>query len=119
MRITGGRLNLQRRVTFALVAIVALFVAVQGVLAYFSLQEQEDDLVDELVLGEARRLATRAERGELRGPGAADLFKPSPNLSAWLVDAAGHSAPGPLPAHLSASPKDRTGHASLARNCTL
>jgi signal transduction histidine kinase len=93
-------LNLRRRVTFALVAIVTLFISVQGVLAYLTLEEQEDDLVDELVYAEARRLAARAERGELQGPEAAELFQPSPNLSAWLVDASGHAAPGPLPPHL-------------------
>jgi len=100
MRITGSRLNLRRRVTFALFAVVALFVGVQGVLAYLSLQEQEDDLVDELVLAEARRLAVRAERGELDGPGSRDLFNPSPNLSTWLVDGAGRTVPEALPAHL-------------------
>jgi len=50
MRTSRARLNVERRVTFALVAIVALFVSVQGALAFLSLQEQEDELVDELVV---------------------------------------------------------------------
>lgn len=95
-------MNLKRRVTLALVAVVALFVAAQGVLAYLSLVEQEDDLVDELVLAQARQLATRAERGELRGPNGAALFRPGPNLAAWFVDAGGAASPAPLPAHLAA-----------------
>ena len=102
MRATGPKLNLQRRVTFALVAIVTLFVVVQGVLAFLSLQEQEDDLVDELVLAEARRLARRAERGEINTQSAADLLNSGPNLSAWLVDAAGRAVPSALPEHLRA-----------------
>jgi signal transduction histidine kinase len=94
MRSAQGRLNLRRRVGFALVAIVALFVTIQGVLAYLSLEEQEDDLVDELVLAEAKRLAAR--------PGEIDLQSLGPNFSAWLVDAGGRAVPGPLPAQLAA-----------------
>ena len=93
-------MNLQRRVTLALGAIVALFVVVQGTLAFLSLQEQEDDVVDEVVLAEARRLASRIERGEITRTSAADLFNPSTNLSAWLVNGAGQSAPNPLPDYL-------------------
>lgn len=94
-------MNLKRRVTLALVAIVSLFVATQGVLAYLSLVEQEDDLVDELVLAQARQLAARAERGELRGPNATALLRPGPNLAAWFVDAGGAASPAPPPAHLA------------------
>ena len=90
-------MSLQRRVTLALVGIVALFVMVQGTLAYLSLGEQEDDLVDELVLSEARQLAVQADRGELRGARAVDLLDPGPNLSAWLVEPSGRVIPGPLP----------------------
>lgn len=88
------RLSLRRRVAFAMVAIVALFVSVQGVLAYLSLEEQEDDVVDELVQAEARRLAANAGQADLRALG--------PNYSAWLVDGGGRAAPGPPPAHLAA-----------------
>lgn len=94
-------MTLRGRVTYALVAIVALFVCVQGTLAYLSLEEQEDELADELVLVEARRLAARAERGDLRGDRAADLLALSPNLTAWLVDASGRAIPGPVPSHLA------------------
>lgn len=94
-------MSLKRRVALALVAVVALFIAAQGMLAYLSLVDQEDDLVDELVLTQARQLAERAERGELRGPSAAALLRPGPNLAAWFVDASGTASPAPLPAHLA------------------
>ena len=100
----AGSLNLQRRVTLALGAIVALFVVVQGTLAFLSLQEQEDDVVDEIVLAESRRLANRIERGEITKDSAADLFRPSPNFASWLVDGAGRSAPDELPQYLSGLP---------------
>ena len=93
-RPVGGGLSLRRRVAFALVAIVTLFVSVQGVLAYLSLEEQEDEVVDELVLAEARRLAARAV--------PADLDPLGPNFSAWLVERDGRALPGPPPAHLGA-----------------
>ncbi len=95
-------MSLKGRVTLALVAAVALFVAAQGLLAYLSLVEQEDDLVDELVLAQARQLAARAGAGELRGSNAAALLRPGPNLAAWFVDAGGAALPAPLPAHLAA-----------------
>jgi DNA-binding response OmpR family regulator len=94
VRVGGALLKLAPRIT--------LFVAAQGVLAYLSLLEQEDELVDELVLAQARQLAARAERGELSGPHAAALLQPGPNLAAWFVDAGGAASPAPLPAHLSA-----------------
>lgn len=87
-------LSLRRRVAFAMVAIVALFVSAQGLLAYLSLEEQEDDVVDELVLAEARRLASRAT--------PADLDPLGPNFSAWLVESGGRALPGPPPAHIAA-----------------
>lgn len=95
-------MNLKHRVALALVAVVALFVAAQGLLAYLSLVEQEDELVDELVLAQARQLAARAARGELAGPTAAVLLRPGPNLAAWFVDANGNASPEPLPAHVAA-----------------
>ena len=94
-------MNLQRRVTFALAAIVALFVVVQATLAFLSLHDQEDAVVDEVVLAEARRLATRIERGEINARSAADMFNPSANLSSWLVDGSGRAAPAELPHYLS------------------
>ncbi len=93
MRVSRRRLKLEDRITWALVALVTLFVSVQGLLAFLSLEEQEDELADDWVLAEARRLADHAERGELQGPRAAELFSPTPTLSAWLVDSAGRAAP--------------------------
>jgi hypothetical protein len=56
------------------------------VLAYLSLADQEDDLADEWVLAEARRLSAHAERGDLHGSRAAELLNPTATLSAWLLD---------------------------------
>ncbi len=95
-------MNLKKRVTLAMVALITLFVVMQGLIAYLSLEDQEDELVDELVLTEARALAARAERGDLSGAQAALLLGSGPNLSAWLVDAAGRAVPEPLPSHLAA-----------------
>jgi signal transduction histidine kinase len=95
------RLKLKDRATLALVAIVALFVSVQGLLAYLSLDEQEDDLADEWVLAEARRLAAHAERGELRDAAGPALLSASPTLQAWFVDTAGQTMPHGLPPELA------------------
>ena len=100
MRAGGRKLSLQRRVTFALAAIVALFVVVQGALAFLSLQDQEDELVDEVLLAEARRLASRIEHQEVTAQSTADVFNSSANLSAWLVDSSGRAAPSALPQYL-------------------
>lgn len=94
-------MNLKKRVTLAMVALIGLFVGMQGLIAYLSMEDQEDELADELVLTEARALAARAERGEFAGTRAALLAQPGPNFSAWLVDAAGSVVPGPLPPHLA------------------
>lgn len=96
------RLSLRKRVTFALVSLVAVFVLVLGVLAVLSLDEQEDDLADAWVLAEAKRLAAYAERGDLHRPENAELFTPTSTLRAWLIDLDGRALPQPLPAHLRA-----------------
>lgn len=95
------RLSLRKRVTLALVSLVALFVFVLGTLAILSLDEQEDDLADAWVLAEAKRLALRAERGDLHNPEGAGLFVPSGTLRAWLLDPGGAMLPETLPAHLA------------------
>ena len=51
--------TLQRRISIALTAVVVLFVAVQGYLVFLSLERQEDDLVDDIVMSETRRLIGR------------------------------------------------------------
>lgn len=100
MRLIPTHFNLKQRVIWALTALVALFVIVQGSLAYLSMAEQEDDLVDELVLAEARRLATRVGRDEVTGMQATALLSLSPNFSGWLAGSNGRVSPGPLPKHL-------------------
>ncbi|MCC6531126.1 MAG: HAMP domain-containing histidine kinase [Burkholderiales bacterium] len=117
MRFVNRRLSLRERVLTALAGIVAVFVGVQGLLAYLSLAEQEDDLADEWVMAEARRLAVHAERGELHGLNAGALFQPTPTLSAWLMDTRGHTLPGPVPEHLKSlsdgAHRSRSGGAEL------
>lgn len=90
-------MNLYRRVATALASLVAVFVIVQGTLAYLSLDEQEDRLADELVVAETRQLALYAERGELGGPRAADLLVRGADLSAWIVTPDGRAIPDTLP----------------------
>lgn len=90
-------LTLKQRVTLALTALVSLFVALQGGLAYLSMHEQEDDLVDELVLAEARRLTTSLTQD---GSIAIDLLSLSPNFSGWLQLQDGEVSPVALPEYL-------------------
>lgn len=97
MRLIPSRLNLKQRVILALTALVALFVIMQGSLAYLSMVEQDDELVDELVLAEARRLATRVGHDEFTGVQAAALLTLSPHFSGWLAGNDGKVTPGPLP----------------------
>ena len=94
-------MKLQHRVSNALAALVTLFVITQGAIAYLSLEEQEDRIADELVLAEARQLATYAERGDLDGPRAADLLDRGADLRAWLVRIDGNSVPTGLPSRLA------------------
>lgn len=94
-------MRLERRVSSALVALVALFVGAQGAIAYVSPAEQEDRIADELVLAEARRLAAYAERGDLDGPRAVDILDRGGDLEAWLVRADGRSVPTALPPALA------------------
>ena len=110
-------LTLKRRVTLALVALVALFTLMQGGLAVFSLHEQEDELVDELVATEARRLAARLEAVGpelLQGPGSLVL---SDHYSAWWQGPDGRSLPAPVPPRLAGLQdgphRDESGAAEL------
>lgn len=97
-------MTLQRRVTFALLALVSLFTLLLGGLAVLSMHEQEDELVDELVATEARRLAARLDRG---GPGlllGEDPLVLADHYRAWWLSPDGRSLPGPLPAALARLP---------------
>ena len=88
---------LQRRISWALGTLVAVFVVAQGLLAYLSLAEQEDTLVDEIVLSEAKRLVERIESGDLRTtPGVSEIALGG-NFSAWLLSGDQADA-GALPA---------------------
>ena len=97
---------LQRRISWALGTLVAVFVFTQGMLAYLSLEEQEDTLVDEIVLSEAKRLVARIESGELKtGPGVSEIALGG-NFSAWLQsgDQADLAALPPRARSLTAGP---------------
>lgn len=98
-------MSLRRRVMLALVSLVALFTFVQGGIAVLSLHEQEDGLVDELVLAEARRLADRLAQGGpgLLGDGGRGLLPA--HYEAWWVGegvGAGAALPGLPPAGMQA-----------------
>jgi hypothetical protein len=84
---------LQKRISLALVTVIMVFVAAQGYLAYRSLEEQEDLLVDEVLATETRRLIERIHAGEASGLLTDQPLRLGPNLSAWLVPPEG-SAPG-------------------------
>lgn len=98
-----------------MVALVALFTLIQGGLAVLSMHEQEDELVDDLVIAETRRLATRLEHS-----GTAMLFDEKhvllpDNYEAWWVGRDGQSIPEQLPEsmrplsdgpHLDSAPGD-------------
>ncbi|MCS7101984.1 MAG: HAMP domain-containing histidine kinase [Burkholderiaceae bacterium] len=95
-------MTLRQRVALALITIVALFVLAQGTLAYLSLREQEDDLVDDMLVAQTRELAARIARGDLQDRQRAEaLLRPSPTLTAWYVSADGQVQPEPLPAYLA------------------
>lgn len=97
-------MSLHRRVWTALAGLVALFVVAQGVIAYLSLEEQEDTIADELVLAEARQLAVYAEHGDLDGPRARDLLDRGGDLYAWLLRVDGTMVPGPPPQAIGSLP---------------
>lgn len=105
MRLMPARLNLKQRVVWALTALVALFVIMQGSLAYLSMVEQEDALVDELVLAEARRLAVHLSQNEVPGVQPEDLLSLSPHFSAWLKARDGTVTPELLPDYMAVLPE--------------
>ena len=91
-------MGLQKRISLALTAVITLFVVAQGYLAYSSLEQQEDDLVDEIVMSET----TAADRAHPERRSVTLNEQPhrlGPNLVAWLLPAGG---PWPeLPDHLA------------------
>jgi len=101
MRLIPSHLNLKQRTIWALTAMVALFVIMQGSLAYLSLADQEDDLVDELVLAEARRLSIHLSQDDIPGVQADDLLTLSPHFSAWLKAKDGTVTPALLPDYMA------------------
>lgn len=77
--------TLQRRISIALTAVVVLFVAVQGYLVYLSLEHQEDDLVDDIVMSETHRLIGRLADGEEAALIEHGMSRLGPNMRAWLI----------------------------------
>lgn len=104
MRLIPARFNLKLRVVWALTVLVALFVVMQGSLAYLSMADQEDDLVDELVLAEARRLAVHLEQDKVPGVQSDDLLTLSPHFSAWLRANDNTVTPEALPDYMQTLP---------------
>src|SRR5690606_21192068 len=95
-------MGLQKRISLALTAVITLFVTVQGYLAYSSLEEQEDRLVDDIVLAETERLVERIEADEVRFDRSGRHLRLGTNLEAWLDDQDGSAGQSPLPKDLVA-----------------
>jgi signal transduction histidine kinase len=76
------RNTLTWRVTWAITATVALFVGLMAAVAFSVMYEQEDELAEQLVQVETRRLIERFERGEI------DIHKQpieiGPRTEAWI-----------------------------------
>jgi signal transduction histidine kinase len=88
----------------AMLALVALFTVIQGGLAVLSMHDQEDDLVDDLVLAETRRLASRVEQDGIDILDD-DIHTLLPdNYEAWWISRDGKTIPGPLPKALEKIP---------------
>ena len=79
--------TLQWRISVALTAVVFLFVTVQGTLAYLSVVHQEDELVNDIVMSEARRLAKRIGNAEEPTLVADRAMRLSSDMIAWLIPA--------------------------------
>ena len=77
--------TLQRRISIALTAVVVLFVAIQGYLVYLSLERQEDDLVNDIVMSETRRLIARLAEGAENDLIEDRMVRLGPNMQAWLL----------------------------------
>ncbi len=87
--------TLKQRVTWALTGAVALFVALQAVLAYLVLDEQEDRLVDQIVLTEAERLHHRLDADEVLLPESGNIVL-GPAMQAWVVASPEVKIPPPM-----------------------
>jgi len=96
--------TLQKRISFALTAMVVLFVVVQGYLAYSSLEQQEDELVDSIVINETKRLMDRMATGDTEFRTAEQPLRLAPNLMAWLVMPDRPAASATLPDYLAPLP---------------
>jgi signal transduction histidine kinase len=87
---------LQKRISLALTAVIAIFVTAQGYLAYKSLEKQEDALVDEILQTETERLIERLQAGEVVLEPTTQPLRLGPNLRAWLVPSTTRDAAGPI-----------------------
>lgn len=77
--------TLEQRISLWMTSVIVLLIAVQGYFAYSALEQREDDLVDEMVLSETRRVRDRIEAGDtlfIRGQQPVRL---APHMRAWLV----------------------------------
>lgn len=92
--------TLQRRISTALTSVIVLFVAAHGFLAYSSLEDQEDDLVDDIVLAETRRLVARMADGDRVLQDAEPPVRLAPDMVAWLLAPGRHEETLALPPYL-------------------
>lgn len=74
--------TLARRVTWALTMTVALFVGMVSLLAFSVMSEQEDELANQLVQIEMRRLIGRLQSGDVHP--IAQPIELGPKLEAWI-----------------------------------
>ena len=93
--------TLQQRISVAVTAVVTLFIIVQGLLAYSSLEEQEDELVDSIVISEAKRLVDKMATGDTLLQSSPQPVRLAPKLLAWLVPSDQSPEATTLPTHLA------------------
>lgn len=110
----AGATTLKQRVIWALTAAIALFVAVQAIVAYLVLDRQEDRIVDQIVLTEAQRLVRRLNAGEVEADG--DDLQPGPSLHAWVGTNGDvpRALAGLAPGQYQFKPEGETWHVAVA-----
>jgi signal transduction histidine kinase len=98
--------TLARRITWAIVATVALFVGLMAVLAYVVMYQQEDELANQIVQIEMRRLIGRLQQGQIDL--ARQPIEMGPGIEAWVDGAVGGARIPAALRGLSAGPHEIT-----------
>ncbi|HET9033171.1 MAG TPA: HAMP domain-containing sensor histidine kinase [Dokdonella sp.] len=107
------------RVTWAMTATVALFVGLMAALAFTIMYQQEDELADQLVQIEMRRLIERLDLGEIDA--THQPIEIGPRTEAWIADGFHDKAMPAALRGLSGGPHelelaDRVLHATVAES---